>query len=186
MANNLLKRIGDYNSSGQSDNAPSAVVSNSNLNQRRSRRESKVQFKLHDAVDVMFDGVKFPGYITRIMSGSRFDTFMPSGTNKDGTTYEESVATVGENRLKKREGPKYEASNYVIEIQNDEKSSTPKTAKKMKLEKKRKYKKKVASGSSSKKVKKVKKVKKEKSILAIERQFLKLYRTNGNVKNEVL
>ena len=186
MANNLLKRIGDYNSSGQSDNAPSAVVSNSNLNQRRSRRESKVQFKLHDAVNVMFDGVKFPGYIMRIIPGSRFDTFMPSGKNKDGTTYEESVATVGENRLKKREGPKYEASNYVIEIQNDEKPSTPKTAKKMKLEKKRKYKKKVASGSSSKKVKKVKKVKKEKSILAIERQFLKLYRTNGNVKNTVL
>ena len=130
MANNLLKRIGDYNSSGKSDNAPSAVVS-----QRRSRRESKVQFKLHDAVDVMFDGVKFPGYITKIMTGSRFDTFMPSGKSKDGTTYEESVATVGENRLKKREGPKYEASNYVIEIQNDEKPSTPKTAKKMKLEK---------------------------------------------------
>merc|ERR1712159_135617 len=139
-----------------------------------------------DAVDVIFDGVKFPGYIMRIIPGSRFDTFMPSGTNKDGTTYEESVVTVGENRLKKREGPKYEASNYVIEIQNDEKPSTPKTAKKMKLEKKRKYKKKVASGSSSKKVKKVKKVKKEKSILAIERQFLKVYRINGNVKNEVL
>ena len=74
------------------------------------------------------------------------------------------------------------ASNYVM-IQNDEKPSTPKTTDETR---KNASIKKVASGSSNKKVKKVKKVKKEKSILAIERQFLKLYRTNGNVKNTVL